>query len=180
MFSMLFIYNNSKKLKNISKIFGQSKKKQYLCALFRVLGSQVALLRGRMMWITPHANVDDLVSRPADVIIKKHFLTMYAIVEMQGLQYKVEAGKKLFVNRMNAEKGAEVTFEKVLLVDNNGEVKVGAPVVEGAKVVCEVLDNECRGEKVLVFHKKRRKGYRKLNGHRQDLTNLVVKEIVLA
>ncbi len=106
---------------------------------------------------------------------------MYAIVEMQGLQYKVEAGKKLFVNRIaETEKGAELTFDKVLLVDNNGEVKVGAPVVEGAKVVCEVLDNECRGEKVLVFHKKRRKGYRKLNGHRQDLTNLVVKEIVLA
>jgi large subunit ribosomal protein L21 len=106
---------------------------------------------------------------------------MYAIVEMQGFQYRVEAGKKLFVNRIaELEKGAEVTFEKVLLVENNGEVTVGAPVVAGAKVVCEVLDNECRGEKVLVFHKKRRKGYRKLNGHRQDLTNLVVKEIVLA
>ena len=106
---------------------------------------------------------------------------MYAIVEMQGFQFRVEAGKKLFVNRIaELEKGAEVTFEKVLLVDNNGEVTVGAPVVAGAKVVCEVLDNECRGEKVLVFHKKRRKGYRKLNGHRQDLTNLVVKEIVLA
>ena len=105
---------------------------------------------------------------------------MYAIVEMQGLQYKVEAGKKLFVNRMAAEKGAEVTFEKVLLVENDGDVKVGTPVVEGAKVVCEVLDNECRVEKVLVFNKKRLKGYRKLNGHRQDLTNLVVKEIVLA
>ena len=106
---------------------------------------------------------------------------MYAIVEMQGFQYRVEAGNKLFVNRIaELEKGAEVTFEKVLLVENNGEVTVGAPVVAGAKVVCEVLDNECRGEKVLVFHKKRRKGYRKLNGHRQDLTNLVVKEIVLA
>ena len=106
---------------------------------------------------------------------------MYAIVEMQGFQYRVEAGKKLFVNRIaELEKGAEVTFEKVLLVENNGEVTVGAPVVAGAKVVCEVLDNECRGEKVLVFHKKRRKGYRKLNGHRQDLTNLIVKEIVLA
>ena len=57
---------------------------------------------------------------------------MYAIVEMQGLQYKVEAGKKLFVNRMATEKGAEVTFEKVLLVDNDGDVKVGTPVVEGA------------------------------------------------
>ena len=103
---------------------------------------------------------------------------MYAIVEMQGLQYRVEAGKKLFVNRMAAEKGAEVTFEKVLLVDNNGEVKVGTPVVEGAKVVCEVLDNECRGEKVLVFHKKRRKGYRRKNGHRQYFTKVLIKEVV--
>ena len=83
---------------------------------------------------------------------------MYAIVEMKGQQFKVEAGKKLFINRMNElEKGATVEFENVLL-----------------------LDNECRGEKVRVFHKKRRKGYRKLNGHRQDLTNVVVKEIVIA
>lgn len=99
---------------------------------------------------------------------------------MQGFQYKVEAGKKLFVNRMAAEKGQEVTFENVLLVENEGNVTVGAPTVKGAKVVCEVLDNECRGEKILVFHKKRRKGYRKMNGHRQNLTDLLVKEIVLA
>ena len=106
---------------------------------------------------------------------------MYAIVEMKGQQFKVEAGKKLFINRMNTvEKGAEVVFDNVLLVDNDGNIIVGAPYVEGAKVVCEVLDNECRGEKILVFHKKRRKGYRKLNGHRQDLTNVVVKEIVFA
>ncbi len=103
---------------------------------------------------------------------------MYAIVEIQGQQFNVEAGKKLFVNRMVAEKGAVVEFDKVLLVDNEGKVKVGAPTVKGAKVVCEVLDNECRGEKILVFHKKRRKGYKKLNGHRQDLTNLIVKEII--
>lgn len=106
---------------------------------------------------------------------------MYAIVEMQGQQFKVEAGKKLFIHRIaETEKGAEVVFENVLLVDNDGNVTVGAPFVAGAKVVCEVLDNECRAKKVLVFHKKRRKGYRKLNGHRQDLTNVVVKEIVLA
>lgn len=103
---------------------------------------------------------------------------MYAIVEMQGQQFKVEAGKKLFVNRMEAEKGATVEFERVLLVDNDGKIKVGTPVVKGAKVVCEVIDDECRGEKILVFHKKRRKGYKKLNGHRQDLTNLIVKEII--
>ena len=104
---------------------------------------------------------------------------MYAIVEMKGQQFKVEAGKKLFINRMNElEKGATVEFENVLLLDNEGKVKVGAPYVKGAKVVCEVLDNECRGDKVLVFHKKRRKGFRKLNGHRQDLTNVVVNIIV--
>ena len=105
---------------------------------------------------------------------------MYAIVDMQGQQFKVEAGKKLFIHRMETEKGATVEFDKVLLVDNDGKVKVGAPTVKGAKVICEVLDNECRGDKVLVFHKKRRKGYKKLNGHRQDLTNVIVKEIVLA
>ncbi|MBQ0119293.1 MAG: 50S ribosomal protein L21 [Bacteroidales bacterium] len=105
---------------------------------------------------------------------------MYAIVDMVGQQFKVEAGKKLFINRMETEKGATVEFDKVLLVDNEGKVKVGAPYVKGAKVVCEVLDNECRAEKILVFHKKRRKGYQKLNGHRQDLTNVIVKEIVLA
>ena len=103
--------------------------------------------------------------------------SMYAIVEMKGQQFKVEAGKKLFINRMNElEKGATVEFENVLLLDNEGKVKVGAPYVKGAKV----LNNECRGEKILVFHKKRRKGFRKLNGHRQDLTNVIVKEIVIA
>ena len=106
---------------------------------------------------------------------------MYAIVEMKGQQFKVADGQKLFINRIaDLEKGATVEFENVLLLDNEGKVKVGAPYVKGAKVVCEVLDNECRGEKILVFHKKRRKGYRKLNGHRQDLTNVVVKEIVIA
>jgi len=107
--------------------------------------------------------------------------SMYAIVEMKGQQFRVEAGKKLFINRIaDLEKGATIEFENVLLLDNEGKVKVGAPYVKGAKVVCEVLDNECRGDKILVFHKKRRKGFRKLNGHRQDLTNVVVKEIVIA
>ncbi|MDD3078070.1 MAG: 50S ribosomal protein L21 [Paludibacter sp.] len=103
---------------------------------------------------------------------------MYAIVEILGQQFKVEAGKKLFVHRMNeAERGSAVEFDKVLLIDNEGAVKVGAPVVEGAKVVGEVVSH-VRGEKVIVFHKKRRKGYRKRNGHRQDFTEVLVKEIV--
>ena len=103
---------------------------------------------------------------------------MYAIVEILGQQFKVEQGKRLFVHRMNeAERGSTVEFDKVLLVDNDGAVTVGSPVVEGAKVVCEVVSH-VRGEKVIVFHKKRRKGYRKRNGHRQDFTELKIKEIV--
>lgn len=103
---------------------------------------------------------------------------MYVIVEILGQQFKAEQGKKLFVHRMNeAEIGSTVDFDKVLLVDNGGTVTVGAPVVEGAKVVCEVVSH-VRGEKVIVFHKKRRKGYRKRNGHRQDFTELTIKEIV--
>lgn len=103
---------------------------------------------------------------------------MYAIVEILGQQFKVEAGKKLYIHRMaEAERGSQVEFEKVLLIDNEGKVKVGTPVVKGAKVVCEVVSH-VRGDKVLVFHKKRRKGHRKLNGHRQDLTEVIVKEIV--
>ena len=103
---------------------------------------------------------------------------MYAIVEILGQQFKVEAGKKLFIHRMEeAERGSTVEFDRVLLVDNDGAISVGAPVLDGAKVVCEVISH-VRGEKVIVFHKKRRKGYRKRNGHRQDFTELFIKEIV--
>mgnify|MGYP000777660962 CR=1 FL=1 len=103
---------------------------------------------------------------------------MYVIVEIQGQQFKAEAGKRLYVHRLAAEQGAAVEFDKVLLVDNDGAVKVGAPTVEGAKVVCEVVSGLVKGDKVLVFHKKRRKGYRKLNGHRQQFTELTIKEVV--
>ena len=104
---------------------------------------------------------------------------MYAIVEINGQQFKAEAGKKLFVHHIqNAENGATVEFDKVLLVDNDGNITVGVPVVEGAKVVCEVKTELVKGEKVLVFHKKRRKGYRKLNGHRQQFSEIIVKEVV--
>jgi len=104
---------------------------------------------------------------------------MYAIVEINGQQFKAEAGKKLFVHHIqNAENGATVEFDKVLLVDKDGNITVGAPTVEGAKVVCQVVSNMVKGDKVLVFHKKRRKGYRKLNGHRQQFTEVSVKEIV--
>ena len=102
---------------------------------------------------------------------------MYVIVDIQGQQFKVEQDQKLFVHRINAEQGAEVEFEKVMLVDNDGVITVGAPLVEGAKVVVEVLSH-VKGDKVLVFKKKRRKGYRKLNGHRQQFSEVVVKSIV--
>ena len=104
---------------------------------------------------------------------------MYVVVEINGQQFKAEQGKKLFVHHIqNAESGAVVEFDKVLLVDNDGEVKIGAPTVEGAKVVCEIVSPLVKGDKVLVFHKKRRKGYRKLNGHRQQFSEALIKEVV--
>lgn len=102
---------------------------------------------------------------------------MYAIVDIQGQQFKVEKDQKIFVHRVNAEQGDKVEFEKVLLIDNNGSVTVGAPTIDGAKVVVEVLSH-VKGDKVLIFHKKRRKGYRKLNGHRQQFTEVTVKDII--
>ena len=102
---------------------------------------------------------------------------MYVIVEINGQQFKVEKDQKLFVHRINADRGSEVEFDKVMLVDNDGSVTVGAPVIEGAKVVAEVISH-VKGDKVLVFHKKRRKGHRKLNGHRQQFSEIVVTEIV--
>ena len=107
------------------------------------------------------------------------FNKMYVIVEINGQQFKAEEGKKLFVHHIkDVEAQATVEFEKVLLVDNNGTITVGAPVVEGAKVVCEVVTPLVKGDKVLVFHKRRRKGYRKLNGHRQQFTELAIKQVI--
>lgn len=103
---------------------------------------------------------------------------MYAIVEIAGQQFKVENSKKLYVHRLQDEVGAEISFEKVLLVDNEGVVTVGAPVVEGAKVNATVLSH-LKGEKVIVFKKNRRKGYRKKNGHRQFFTQIQISEIVV-
>ena len=103
----------------------------------------------------------------------------YAVVDVQGFQMKVEPGKKLFINRLAGEKGDQLSFDKVMLVCKDDAVTVGTPYVENAKVVCEILDNECRAKKILVFHKKRRKGYKKMRGHRQDLTNVLVKDILV-
>ena len=104
---------------------------------------------------------------------------MYAIVEINGQQFKVEEGKKIFVNHIReAEEGQPVEFDKVLLVDNEGAITVGTPTVEGAKVVCEVINPLVKGEKVIVFKMKRRKDYRKKNGHRQQYTQVEIKSVI--
>ena len=104
---------------------------------------------------------------------------MYAIVEINGQQFKVEQGQKLYVNRIkDVEAGNTVEFEKVLLVDADGAVTVGAPTVDGAKVVCEVVNPLVKGEKVIVFKMKRRKDFRKKNGHRQQFTQVEVKSVI--
>ncbi|MBP3715248.1 MAG: 50S ribosomal protein L21 [Phocaeicola sp.] len=104
---------------------------------------------------------------------------MYVIVEINGQQFKAEEGKRLFVHHIqDAENGATVEFDKVLLVDNEGTVTVGTPTVDGAKVVCEVKSSLVKGDKVIVFKKRRRKGYRRKNGHRQQFTELTIKQVI--
>ncbi|HOI49229.1 MAG TPA: 50S ribosomal protein L21 [Prolixibacteraceae bacterium] len=102
---------------------------------------------------------------------------MYAIVDIAGQQFKVEKDGKIFVHRLDAAEGESVEFDKVLLVENEGKISVGTPVVEGAKVTAKVLAHT-KGEKVLVFKKKRRKGYQKMNGHRQSFTQVQIEAIV--
>ncbi|MCR9153140.1 MAG: 50S ribosomal protein L21 [Bacteroidetes bacterium] len=98
---------------------------------------------------------------------------MYAIVEIAGHQYKVQKDQRIYVNRLDAEEGAELSFEKVMLTDNDGKVEVGAPVIEGMKVSAKVLQH-LKADKVLVFKKKRRKGYQKMNGHRQYVSQIEI------
>ncbi len=102
---------------------------------------------------------------------------MYAIVEIAGQQFKVEKDRKLYVNRLKGEEGSSLSFDKILLVDNDGQVKVGAPVVEGAQVKAKIL-RHLKDDKVIVFKKKRRKGYKVKNGHRQYLTQIAIEEII--
>lgn len=105
---------------------------------------------------------------------------MYVIVEIQGQQFKAEKDKFLYVHFLGEEvkEGDTVEFDRVLLVDADGDVKVGAPTVEGAKIVCEVKRPLVKGDKVIVFKKKRRKGYRRKNGHRQYFSQIVIKDVV--
>ena len=104
---------------------------------------------------------------------------MYAIVEINGQQFKAEEGKKLFVHHMkDVDAGKSVEFDKVLLVDKDGNVTVGAPTVEGAKVVCEVVNPLVKGDNVIVFKMKRRKDYRVRNGHRAQFTEVEIKQVI--
>jgi large subunit ribosomal protein L21 len=101
---------------------------------------------------------------------------MYAIVDIAGQQFKVEKDQKLFVHRLETEEGKKVNFDRVLLIDDNGSISIGAPAIDGAQVSATVLEH-LKGDKVIVFKKKRRKGYVKKNGHRQYLTEIQINDI---
>ena len=103
---------------------------------------------------------------------------MYAIVEIAGQQFKVKKDQKIFVHRQEGDEGDKLTFNKVYLIDNENDIKVGMPVVDGASVNTSIVSH-VRGDKVLVFKKKRRKGYQKLTGHRQDFTQLLIEDITV-
>lgn len=102
---------------------------------------------------------------------------MYAIVEIAGQQFKVERGNKVYVHRLEANEGAKIEFDRVLLLDNGGKVSVGNPTVDGAKVAATVISH-VKGDKVIVFKKKRRKGYQKWNNHRQSFTQILIQGVL--
>jgi large subunit ribosomal protein L21 len=99
---------------------------------------------------------------------------MYAIVEIAGQQFKVENGKKIFVHRLESEEGKEIEFDKVLLIEDEGKITIGEPTIKDAVVGARVLDDKIRGDKVIVFKKKRKKGYRVKNGHRQNFSQIEI------
>ena len=101
---------------------------------------------------------------------------MYAIVEIAGQQFKVEKDQQIYVHRLENKEGSKVEFDNVLLIDNDGKINVGAPAISGAKVTAKVVSH-LKGDKVVVFKKKRRKGYRVKNGHRQALTEILIQKI---
>ena len=103
---------------------------------------------------------------------------MYAIVNIAGQQFKVEKDQSLYVHRLAGEEGKKVDFDDVLLIDEEGKVTVGTPSIKGARVSAKIVSH-LKGDKVLVFKKKRRKGYKKLNGHRQYMTQIQIEKIQL-
>ena len=102
---------------------------------------------------------------------------MYAIVEIAGQQFKVQKDQKIFVHRLDEKEGSKVNFDKVLLIEDKGTVTLGAPAIKGAQVSAKV-EEHVKGDKVIVFRKKRRKGYRKKNGHRQSFTAITISDIL--
>ena len=102
---------------------------------------------------------------------------MYAIVEIGGQQFKIQKDQKLFVNLLTEEAGNELELDKVLLFADGDQVQVGTPLVDGAKVKAKVLEH-VKADKIIVFKKKRRKGYQKKNGHRQPMTKIQIEEII--
>jgi large subunit ribosomal protein L21 len=103
---------------------------------------------------------------------------MYAIVEIAGQQFKVNKDQKIFVHRQAGELGDKLSFDRVFLIDNDTDIKVGTPVVDGASVNASIVSH-IRGDKVLVFKKKRRKSYQKMTGHRQDFTQILIEDIAV-
>ncbi|MGF1636536.1 MAG: 50S ribosomal protein L21 [Cyclobacteriaceae bacterium] len=102
---------------------------------------------------------------------------MYAIVDIAGKQFKVEANKSYYTPTLQGENGAAIEFDQVLLIDNAGDIQIGAPLLSGAKITGKILEH-VRGDKVIVFKKKRRKGYKVKNGHRQGYTKVLIEEIL--
>jgi large subunit ribosomal protein L21 len=103
---------------------------------------------------------------------------MYAIVEIAGQQFKVEKNDEIFVHQLEGEEGTKVEFNEILLIDNEGKINIGKPHVEGSKVTGKILGH-VRGDKVVVFKKKRRKGYQKETGHRQDFSKVLIENITV-
>ncbi len=101
---------------------------------------------------------------------------MYAIVEIAGQQFKVKQNDEIFVHRLEGEPNTKVEFDQVLLLDDNGKISVGKPLVDGFHITGKILDH-VRGDKVVIFKKKRRKGFEKESGHRQDFTKILIEEI---
>ncbi len=102
---------------------------------------------------------------------------MYAVVQTGGKQYRVAVGDRIAVERLEAEPGAEITLDRVLLIEQDGDVKIGTPVVEGAKVIANV-DAQAKGKKLIIFKMRPKKRYRRKTGHRQQITQLTIKDIV--
>ena len=103
---------------------------------------------------------------------------MYAIVDIAGHQFKVEEGRRIYVNQLEAEEGDNVEFDQVFLTDNDGDIRVGTPNVEGAKITATIIEH-VKGDKIIVFKKKRRKGFKKKRGHRQFLSQIKIDKIII-